>query len=55
MTPCDGCPFVACRDCRWQGGDDENDRRHMGLTDALWMPGDSRFGDEHDNPAGASR
>lgn len=20
MTPCDGCPFVACRDCRWQGG-----------------------------------
>ena len=34
MTPCDGCPFVACRDCRWQGGADaltkeaENRARH---------------------------
>lgn len=22
VEPCDGCPFVACRDCRWQGGTD---------------------------------
>ena len=37
------------------GGTTERDRRHMRPTDALWTPGESRFGDEHDNPAGASR
>ena len=20
--PCDDCPFIACRDCRWQGDTD---------------------------------
>ena len=39
MTPCDGCPFVACRDCRWQGGTDalskeaENRARHADAAD----------------------
>jgi hypothetical protein len=45
--PCQDCPFRKdCPDCQWQGDTDD---------DALWTPGESRFGDEHDNPAGASR